>query len=296
MEVKGLQRIGIMLHQNKSERLEAARRLIELIETGGAQPLLPGELAQVLGRGDLGLEDEPFRRQAEGVIVLGGDGALLATARFLATVDVPILGVNMGYLGFMTEIEVVDLEFAVGRLIRDEFTLEERMMLAAAARRQGREEGGFLALNDVVITHRHFTRMVRLKAFVGGQSVGTYRADGLIVATPTGSTAYSLSAGGPILHPRLSAIVLTPICPHSLQARSLVIGPEEEVKVLVTGPSEVLLTVDGQFGCELGQEDEVVIRRAEHATRLIKLKGRSFYEILRTRLDDGYTLRKGADS
>lgn len=284
-----MQRIGIMLHQHKSERLETARRLIALIHAGGAQALLPAELAQTLGRGELGLEDELFRRQAQCVIVLGGDGALLSTARFLATVNVPILGVNMGYLGFMTEIEVGDLEFAVARLIRDEFTLEERMMLTAVARRNGQEQGGFLALNDVVITHRNFTRMVRLKAQVAGQTVGTYRADGLIVATPTGSTAYSLSAGGPILHPGLSAIVLTPICPHSLQARSLVIGPEEEVKVLVTAPSEVLLTVDGQIGCELGQGDEVMIRRAEHATRLIKLKGRSFYEILRTRLDDDYT-------
>lgn len=281
-------RIGIIPHLKKPKALEATRGLLGWLQSRGVVCLLHPEVATALGRDDLSFGSEDPGKIMDAAVVLGGDGALLNAARLLIGTGLPILGVNMGHLGFLTEIRLGDLYPAMERLLSGKYGIEERMMIEARVNRKGREVGGFVGLNDAVITKGAFARMIRLKTYVDQEYIGSYPADGIIVASPTGSTAYSLSAGGPIVNPRVETLIVTLICPHTLYARSLVISADEFVRVIVVaGHEEIMLTVDGQIGFPLCNNDEVVVGRSAHRTRLVKLKGRSFYEVVRTRLTEG---------
>lgn len=219
---------------------------------------------------------------AEFVVVLGGDGTLLRAAKELSGHGRPLLGVNLGHLGFLTEVEVPDVYAALAEFLEGRYVVDERMMLAAAVRRHGEEVARFQALNDVVVTKGPFARLVDLEAYVDGSFVTTYRGDGLIVSTPTGSTAYSLSAGGPVVNPNLEVVLLTPICPHSFFDRSIVIGDSSTVQVRVrTEHRDTLLTVDGQEGFQLEDGDEVAVRRAAEPVALMRRPGWNFYHVLR---------------
>lgn len=222
------------------------------------------------------------------VLVLGGDGTLLTMARKLAPLGIPLLGINLGHLGFLTGIELSGLEQGLDALIKGDIQLENRMMLEAEVRREDAEPEVFFALNDMVITKGAFSRMIRLTISVSGQYVETYPADGVIVSSPTGSTAYCLSAGGPIVSPELEAMILTPICPHNLYSRPMVISPNEEIRIsMITQGVEAMLTVDGQQGVLLKHGDVVAVRKAPFYTRLVRLKNRTFFEVLRDKLQEG---------
>lgn len=229
--------------------------------------------------------------RAAAVVVLGGDGTLLAAAKRFGPLGVPILGVNTGHLGFLTELEWPQELDLLGPLLDGDRVIDPRMMLSAAVIREGKEIGRFLALNDAVVTKGPLARIVRLHVSVGGKLFATYRADGLIAATPTGSTAYSLSAGGPIVSPNHDVILITPICPHSLAARSLVIAPDDEVTIRVDpGHSgTIMLTVDGQEGFDLRAGDEVRVRRAAEVAHLIRRPDFNFYDVLRRKLGEQET-------
>ena len=216
------------------------------------------------------------------VVAIGGDGTILRTARELRG-TVPILGVNLGRLGFLAEVSTEELEEAFGEVLDGRVRVEERTGLSAYA--EGEREG-FFAVNDVVLERGASPRMMEVRVFVEGELLGSYLADGVILATPTGSTAYSLSAGGPIVHPGLDALILTPICPHSLSVRPMVLPPDEEVVVRVRSDrgEDMALTVDGQVRCGLHPEDTVRVRRAEEKVRLVAFPDRSFYSVLRTKL------------
>ncbi|MDI9484530.1 MAG: NAD(+)/NADH kinase [Bacillota bacterium] len=219
------------------------------------------------------------------VIVLGGDGTLLNAARLTSQVQVPVFGVNVGHLGFLTEVETDGLFPAMEKLLSGDYRLEERMLIGATIKRNGKEISRNIALNDFVITRGTFARLIDLSIFVDGQHVTDYSADGVIVATPTGSTAYSLSAGGPILEPVLQCICITPICAHSLAARSVVTSAEATVSVHLKGVSgEVMLTIDGQHGFPLQSGDCVTISRADQPALFVKLSGRGFFQVLHSRL------------
>lgn len=219
------------------------------------------------------------------VIVLGGDGTLLNAARLTSEVQVPVFGVNVGHLGFLTEVETDGLFPAVEKLLAGDYTLEQRMLIQASVRRQGQVIGNFLALNDFVITRGTFARIIDLSIFVDSQHVTDYVADGIIISTPTGSTAYSLSAGGPIIEPLLESICITPICPHSLSSRSVLARPHVEVCVrLNSAGEEVMLTIDGQHGFPLQTGDQVNIKRAKNPALFVKLSGRGFFQVLHSRL------------
>jgi len=221
------------------------------------------------------------------LLVLGGDGTLLAMAKAIAEagLDIPLLAVNFGSLGFLTEITRPEIYTSLEAVIEGRASHDERMMLKAVATRAG-STTTHLALNDVVFTRPALSRMIDLAVSVGDQFVMSVKADGLIVASPTGSTAYNLAAGGPIVHPAMDALVLTPIAPHMLTNRPIVIPAEREVRVKSTGANagNVYVTIDGQTGFEMEEGDAVAISRAARPLRLVRASARSYFEVLRQKL------------
>ncbi|HLQ64161.1 MAG TPA: NAD(+)/NADH kinase [bacterium] len=248
----------------------------------GAVRLDP-EGAKILGFSDVAVSDEDLATRADMVIAFGGDGTILRAAGLAARAGVPILGVNLGGFGFLAELSTADLPSALPDLVAGRYELDERMMLQAEA--DHIDADNLLALNDVVVTTRGVARVLRLRVLVNGEHLASYPADGVIVATPTGSTAYSLSAGGPILHPKVDAVVITPISPHTFNARSVVVDRNDTVDVELTVPSQdATVTVDGRVGLPMGETWRVRVRRARQTTRFIRLRSSSFYSILRTKL------------
>jgi NAD+ kinase len=222
------------------------------------------------------------------VIVLGGDGTLLSVARIFATTGIPILGVNLGYLGFLTEIRLSDLYATLEGWCAKCHSLDARAMLHAGLWRDGRECATFEALNEVVVSKGDIARMGDFGVQLDGRAVARFRADGVIVSTPTGSTAYNLAANGPILTPNVDALVVTPICPHLLTLRPIVVRGESTLTVRLEGiPSHCLLTVDGQQAIDLRLGDEVRCRRSSNTVNLVRLSESGFFEALRNKLSWG---------
>jgi len=225
---------------------------------------------------------------ADALVVLGGDGTLLAASRLLEK-PIPVLGVNFGSLGFLTEITLDDLYPTLEGVLEGRYEHEERRRLRAVVRRQGEPDVTSDVLNDVVITKAGPSRIIEVDVTVDGSFVSSFRADGMIVSSPTGSTAYNLAAGGPILHPTLPAVVITPICPHMLTNRPLVVGDEARIEVrLHAGRDvEVYAALDGQETFAFADGDHVVVTGSPRRLKLVKAPGRDYYEVLRTRLKWG---------
>lgn len=247
-----------------------------------AAALLPAGLRTVVDR-------DALPGQVDLAVVLGGDGTLLAMAKTIAESghDIPILAVNFGSLGFLTEITRPEINDSIDAVLNGRATHDQRMMLQAVATRAGAPPLSHMALNDVVFSRTALSRMIELSVSVGDQLVMTVKADGLIVATPTGSTAYNLAAGGPIVHPSMDALVLTPIAPHTLTNRPIVIPTEREVRVQSAGSNagdEVYVTLDGQTGFALREGDALTINKADRSLRLIRATTRSYFEVLRQKL------------
>lgn len=245
--------------------------------------IIPAVLAEAAGYPDLGRDLETLEAgSVDGIVVLGGDGTLLHAAKALAWLNCPILGVNLGHLGFLTEVEVPDLLPALTAMVNNQYEIDQRRLLTARVMRGSRELARFEAMNDVVVNKGPFARLINLETFVDEAYVTTYPADGLIVASPTGSTAYSLSAGGPILSPALSVMVVTPICPHSFFDRSIVINGGQQVKIRVRAMHrDTLVTVDGQETHPLEDGDEVLVETSSTTIRLLRRPGWSFFQVLR---------------
>jgi NAD+ kinase len=225
--------------------------------------------------------------QADLAISLGGDGTLLSCARMLADRAVPILAVNMGEFGFITEVSKTELIETWEKYLEGTIGVSERIMLSVDVHRHGGRIASFLGLNEAVIGIRGISRMIRLKVFLNDTYMARYRADGVIVATPTGSTAYSMAAGGPILHPEMEAFILTPICPFTLSNRPTVVPASEVLRVEVEEPQKVetVLTIDGQETFPLLPRDTVTLRKAPNPARIVHTDRRTFYEVLRTKLN-----------
>jgi NAD+ kinase len=222
------------------------------------------------------------------IIVLGGDGTLLSVARLVRDYEVPILGVNLGGLGFLTEITLEELYRVVERVVQGDFTTDERVVLNASVIRRGERMAEFIVLNDAVINKGALARIIDLETTINGEYLTTFKSDGLILSTPTGSTAYNLSAGGPIVYPSLHCIIITPICPHTLTNRPIVIPDDVEIRAtLKTKQQEVILTLDGQLGFTLEFEDVVEVKKAEGHILLIKSPYRHYFEVLREKLKWG---------
>jgi NAD+ kinase len=220
---------------------------------------------------------------------LGGDGTLLRTARFLDGAAVPILGVNLGRLGFLTSCSASELQTALAAVVAGDYDVDERMALRAeATHREGAPREEWQALNDIVMHKGGFARMLSVRVAVDGEVLGAYNCDGIVVASPTGSTAYSLSAGGPLVTPSLDSIILTPISAHALAIRPIVLPPTVTVTLeSLDGPDEVLITVDGQAGTQLASGDTLTVRRAPRPVRIVRFPGNSFFDRLRVKLGWG---------
>jgi NAD+ kinase len=222
------------------------------------------------------------------VIVMGGDGTLLAAARTVAKDRIPILAVNLGSLGFLTEVPVSELYATFEAVEQNKVTRETRSTLQCCVMRKGQCVEEYLALNDAVLTKGSIARMTEVDVSVDGQFVVNLKADGVIISTPTGSTAYSLAAGGPILEPSVEALIVTPVSPHSLTQRPLVVRDSAEISLTVLGaPDEVFLTVDGQVGMPVLEGDKIVCKKSAHQVQLLRLSKRTFFEVLRTKLKWG---------
>jgi NAD+ kinase len=268
---EAFQRVGIVAKVTSPEAVDLAYELAEWLRRRGVEAALDEAAFEPGGAHDL-------------VVVLGGDGTLLSAARRL-TREVPILGVNLGNLGFLTETNRAGLYPTLVEVLEGRFEIEERSLFDVELRRGGGSSQTFRVLNDAVITKSARARIIELTLRVAGRLIARFRADGLIISTPTGSTAYNLSAGGPILDPLLPVAVLTPICPHALSLRPIVVPDAGPIEVTLETPAEeVFLTLDGQEGSALACRDTVRVTRGAAKVRLAKVSGRSFYDSLRGKL------------
>lgn len=276
--------IGLIPHLRKPEALAACHDLVNWLQMQGIRPCYSSEVGDCLRRPEFAV-DEAAMAEAELLVVLGGDGTLLSVVRRYAAWGLPILGINLGKLGFLSEIELKDMFVGMGRVLRGDFFVQERMLLQVRVLRDGRQVRDLRALNEMVVSKGAFSRMLELDINIDGQFLDPLPADGVIVGTPTGSTAYSLSAGGPIVDPDIKVLLLTPICPHSLQSRPMVISPVSTLHITVHAQhDDVLLTIDGQESFPLELADQVVVSRANEVARLIKVSDHGFYDVLRKKL------------
>jgi len=281
-----MKNIGIISKPGKPELPEILRELVPWLTGKGFDVFIDEETSGVLGI--KGYSRAVMPDLVDVVLVLGGDGTMLGAARAVAEKGIPILGVNLGGLGFITEVNRADLFSAVETMLRGECSVEERIMIQADIVRNGEVITTYTVLNDVVITKGALARIIDLETYVDHSYVATFKSDGLIMSTPTGSTAYNLSAGGPIVHPALDCIVLTPICPHTLTNRPIVLSGESLIEVGLRSESEdVFLTLDGQIGVSLKKDDVVEIKKSPHKTRLFIPCERDYFQVLREKLKWG---------
>ena len=279
-------KIGIICKPGRPEPLEIVKELLPWLAQRGCETFVDAETASSLNIN--GFSRTEIAALAEVVFVLGGDGTMLSVSRLVAERSLPILGINLGTMGFITEISKSQIYDAAERLLSGLCAVEERMMLDAAILRDGEKIAEYTVLNDVVINKGALARIMDLEASINGTYVTTFKSDGLIISTPTGSTAYSLSAGGPILYPTLGSIVLTPICSHTLTNRPIVLPDDSRIDVtLKTLSEDVYLTLDGQVGFSLRVDDVVVIGKSDLKTRLVIPFERDYFKILRTKLKWG---------
>src|ERR1700761_4406731 len=281
-------RVAIVSKPNKQELSRILPQLVAWLNDHGFAPILDREGGVYCKGAAVTDRSELPRCEPKLVIVLGGDGTLLAVARIFASTGTPILGVNLGFLGFLTEIRLSDLYATLEGWCNDCHTLDSRAMLHAGLWRDGKKFDSYEALNEVVASKGDIARMGDFAVELDGKTVARFRADGVIVSTPTGSTAYTLAANGPILTPDVDAMVVTPICPHLLTLRPIVVRGDAELLVRIEGiPTRLLLTVDGQTAVELERGDEVRCRKSEYTVNLVRLAEGGFFEALRNKLSWG---------
>ncbi len=276
--------VGVYAKRNNSAAADVAKRLCAWLEMRDCKVLVEDELAAALGdRSGLPRADIPAR--ADVIVVLGGDGTLISVARQVGRHEVPILGVNLGSLGFLTEITIDKLYVELDRVLRGDFTVSNRIMIDAAIERDGEQIADYQVLNDVVINKGALARIVDMEVWVDEHYLTTFKADGMIVSSPTGSTAYNLAAGGPIVSPGLHCLVITPICAHTLTNRPIIVSDQSHIRITMRIDKErVFFTADGQVGMALQAQDVVTISKAQMCTRLIKSADKEYFEVLRTKL------------
>ncbi|MHB2040058.1 MAG: NAD(+) kinase [Acidiferrobacteraceae bacterium] len=266
------------------------RSLCTFLRRRQLEIVLEAATAEVLGADKEDLKVLPLGKIGAAIdlaIVLGGDGTLLNVARTLAGHRVPLVGVNAGRLGFLADISKNDMLDVIGRILDGDFQIEERLMLYAEIIRDGRVVHASHAFNDVVVNKLGLARLIEIETHIDGELVNRMRADGIIVATPTGSTAYAMSAGGPILHPTLPAIIVVPICPHTLSHRPIAINSSSRVELVICGDQSAHVTFDGQANYALQDDDRIVVRRADNSVTLLHPSDRNHYEMLRVKLHWG---------
>lgn len=285
------QTIALVGKYNSPDVGESLLHLGDFLQERGADLLLEAGTATNIGATSYSVATlDEIGARADLVVVLGGDGTMLNIARSLLPYGSSLVGINQGRLGFLTDVSVDTMFHTLGEILDGEYLGEERFLLNTVIRRCGQAVFSACAFNDVVISKGVTARIIELEVFIDGQFVYSQRSDGIIVATPTGSTAYALSAGGPILHPTLEAFALVPICPHTLSNRPIAINSESTVEILLLHADDSLVHFDGQRHFNLEQNDWVIVRRSEHTIRLLHPLGHSYYDTLRQKLHWGEKL------
>jgi NAD+ kinase len=280
--------VGIFSRPRRADISDIVRPLLDWLAKRNIRGLYDTETAESLRDASGGKTRDELARECDLILVLGGDGTLIAAAREAGPREIPILPINLGSLGFLTSFTIDELYAALEETLAGHLAASERVMLTASLLREGQVVESLRVLNEAVITKGALARMIEVELSIDDDFVCRYRADGLIVATPTGSTAYSMSAGGPIVHPAVEAIIVTPICPHTLSDRPLVVGDCCSVEMRLRGPAEsVYLTLDGQKGVLMESEDRVSMVRAKERLKLIQPDRKSYYQILRNKLKWG---------
>jgi len=276
--------IGIIAKNNIEEPFEITKKLSNWLKKRGVDVYVEKELGKKI-RHPNSIDRREIPKLVDVILVFGGDGTFLGVAREACKYGTPILGINLGGLGFLTEVTIDELYPMMERIIDGDYEVEDRQMLITSIRRGKKNIGTYEVLNDVVINKGALARIIDLAIYIEDSHVTTYKADGIILATPTGSTAYSLSAGGPIVYPGIPVTIITPICPHTLTNRPLVVSSEMKVEIKVTTQEpDTYLTLDGQIGVRLKTGDLIEVKRTDTSVKLIKSPFRDFFSILKTKL------------
>lgn len=276
--------IGIIAKNNIEEPFEITKKLSNWLKERGVEVYVEKELGKKI-RHPNSIDRTDIPKLVDVILVFGGDGTFLGVAREACKYGTPILGINLGGLGFLTEVTIDELYPMMERIVDGDYEVEDRQMLITSIRRGKKNIGTYEVLNDVVINKGALARIIDLAIYIEDSHVTTYKADGIILATPTGSTAYSLSAGGPIVYPGIPVTIITPICPHTLTNRPLVVSSEMKVEIKVTTQEpDTYLTLDGQIGVRLKTGDLIEVKRTDTSVKLIKSPFRDFFSILKTKL------------
>ena len=288
--MSSIKRIGLVLKPHQPEALETICELTQWltargIELVGGPEIDRDRIQQATGCSVREVQSDKLAQEVDLVLVLGGDGTMIATARMIGDSEVPVLGINFGGLGYLAEFRIEELHSALEAILAGDYRLDKRVMLSVELLRGQESITKNRVLNDVVINKSALARIIEIEAYFNQQFVNSFRADGLIVSTPTGSTAYNLSAGGPVIFPSMNAIVITPICPFTLSNRPIVVPDDADIELrLKTDKEDVALTLDGQVGFALQVEDRVVIRKSNTTFKLIQPANRNYFDVLRDKL------------
>lgn len=283
--MRRLKHIGIIPNLMKDKDLECTNRITKWLNKHQIAPYMSREVAEKVDGDVNGIESERLYELCDSLIVIGGDGTILGVVEAASLKGIPIVGVNLGRLGFLADIEPDEIEEAMDKLIHEQYKIEERMMLRATIVGANGETSVFYALNEINVTRGNFSRLVEFEIKINDEVSDIYPADGIIVSTPTGSTAYNLSAGGPIIVPLAQTYVVTPICPHTLHAKSIVLCKEDKVRIkTLEETKDMALSMDGRLQMYLTPQDVVHIERSPYAAKLIKISDRKFFEILREKI------------
>jgi NAD+ kinase len=280
-----MKNLGLIINPDRKGASIVGKAIIEWCLERGCGLYIEERGARGIGEERFGMKASELLKKVDLIVAIGGDGTMLHAAHFTAGTDIPILGINLGSLGFLTQISEAELNDKLDAILRGDFEIEKRMLVEG--RIPKRDLGPFCALNDISINMGSTSRVITFEIFIEGEYLGTYSADGVVVATPTGSTAYSLSAGGPIINPEIDALILTPICPHALAIRPMIIPPSHKIKVVIKAGSQgMVLTIDGQESHLIKDGDEVSFGVAKDVVHLIRARI-GFYELVRRKLGWG---------
>jgi len=281
-----MKNIGIICKTGVPEPVEILQKLLPWLKQKGFETVVDSDVASALDIS--GCPRLQIPSCSDMIIVIGGDGTMLSVCRLVGEQEIPVLGVNIGGLGFLTEVKREEIYDVLEMVLSGKCPVEERIMLESYVSRNGKDVAEYVAMNDIVVNKGALARIIDLETYIDDDYVTTFKADGLIVATPTGSTAYALSAGGPILYPTLHSILLAPICPHMLTNRPIVLSDSALIRMVLRSPAEdVFLTIDGQVGFSLNLNDIIEVKRSPFNTKLMTPCGKKYFEILRAKLKWG---------
>ena len=290
-----MKRIGIIANSDRDTAFKYTKILTESIIKRGMQANLSSETAAIIGAGSAKEDENALLQDSDLIVSLGGDGTFLKVARKAYKYGLPIMGINLGTLGFLTEIEKNEIDETIRHIVEGKYTVENRIMLEASVFSSNGIIAKDIALNDIVVTRRALSKMVHLETYIDDVFVDSFPCDGMIVSTPTGSTAYNLSAGGPIIEPDTDLIAITPICPHILYSRSFISTGNRVVRIVANSKYDnlAMASFDGQKGYEMDRGDWIEIRKSDSVVKIVRVNPKNFYSILRSKIyDRGERLRK----